>query len=174
MRLPSAKTTLVLILTLLPFFLGMFGTGSWFIPNPTFRSLAVLAGIAYYAVLWFLVPRIKGPRAAGPPGEKIKLALALPVACYFAYVAFYITIPAALTQILGAPAHREYVVAAIDQASKRAWLCPYRVKLQGVRTVLTDSLCVDEAFAQSISSGAVVSLRGNESVFGFRFVSHAS
>jgi len=146
----------------------MFGTTIWFIPNPKFRGWAALAGVAYYAVLWAYRPHLRSGEMHSTAWTKAKQALAIPVFCYFSYVAFYITIPTGLTQVFGSPASRQYVVSDIQQSSKKALLCPYRVRLAGVRTVLSDSLCAGMSFVETVSLGERVNFYGKESFFGFR------
>jgi len=172
-RRPPVRTSFALILLLGPFLLGMFGLATWFIPNPRFKGAAALVGVAYYAILWACRSHLRSVEVQLTAWDQAKLVLAVPLFCYFSYVAFYVTIPAVFTDIFGSPAHRQYVIAEIQQSSRKAWLCPYRVKLSGVRTVFSDSLCAGASFVTAISPGESVNFDGKESSLGFRITGNA-
>jgi hypothetical protein len=88
---------------------------------------------------------------------------------YFGYVTFYITLPAGVTDVLGLPAQRTYIVKDIQEGGSKAIFCPYRVKLQDVSTVLDDSFCVYASSARPLAIGQTIDLAGKESIFGLRF-----
>jgi len=169
----SIRTGLALLLFLGPLFLGMFGAGTWFIPNQQFRGAAAAVGIAYYAAFWACRSKLRGTGAGSADSNRAILVLGILMCCYFSYVAFYITIPAGITEVFGSPSHRQYVIAGIQPSTRKAWLCPYRVKLVGVRTVFSDSLCADASFVERISPGENVRFAGKESVLGFRVFDNA-
>ncbi len=99
----------------------------------------------------------------------VALAISVVVAMYFAYITFVMAVPAWVVGHLGTPATREFVIEEVKKASRRATLCPYRLRLHGAVTVLADSFCVSEAFSLQHASGQSIQLVGRESFLGFRF-----
>ncbi|MBS1994655.1 MAG: hypothetical protein JSS86_00035 [Cyanobacteria bacterium SZAS LIN-2] len=168
------RNAALVALTVGPIFLGMFGAGAWFIPNHSFRWAAASMGIAYYALFfgYFKLRRVADKSTSGSTTaqqKKLGAILGCLVATYFGYVAFYIMLPVGFTVIFGEPTQRSYIVEEIEKVGARATLCPFRVKLEGVSTVLDDSFCINEITVRLFSVGQSVELVGTETKFGFRF-----
>ena len=158
---------------LVPIGLGMVGGGMHFIPNPSYRWIAVAAALGYAAAFVVFVRR-KGLIPATPDHERIPrpamLVFGILMSTYFFYVTVAMTAPALLTQAIGKPKQGDYVVEDLRRGGFRATLCPFRMRLQGVTTVLDDSYCVSENFARAHANGESLHLAGLESALGFRFL----
>jgi hypothetical protein len=164
--------TILLALLLVPFFLGIFGTGMHFVPTPSFRWIAALVATFYCAFLFVVLLKLAPPRPPEVPEKlpaSMKVALGFPVVAYFVYVCFYMNLSAAYTQTFGNFAQREYQIEGLKKGGAKAVLCPYRLKLRGAVTVLNDTFCVDEEFATNHSAGRSIVLTGKQSALGFRF-----
>ncbi len=150
----------------------MLGTGMHFIPSQMFRWVAMLIAAIYCALLFAgllkLRPRREPDRTETIPAP-VKVVAGFAVMVYFLYVFFYMSLPAAYTQVFGTLSQREYQIEEVKRGGAKAVLCQYRLKLRAVPTVLNDTFCVDEGFARSHSSGQSIVLTGKESVFGLRF-----
>lgn len=163
---------MILILLLVAIFGGISGVAVGFIPEPTFRVIAAFTGI-----LFAVTPMVSGIRRKGAEGREaasrkpLVLVSGLVVMSYFAYVFFYMTLPAALTHFFGADSQREYRVLEVKKGGAKAILCPYRLKLASAPTVLDDALCIDEPVAAKLAAGQMVLLRGRQSKLGFRILS---
>jgi len=154
--------------------MGIAGLRINFIPSPgALRLLAFVTAIAYSSTLGILMWKL-GPanppswteRAPGP----VKIALSLFVFTYFYYVAFFITVPALITQVAGSASYREYVIEDLKGGGTRVILCPYRAHLRGASTVVGDSFCVSEAFGHQHAPGDAIRLTGKLSRLGFLFL----
>ncbi len=91
---------ILLTLLLVPFFLGLVGTGMHFVPNPSFRWIAASVAATYCAILFAVLFKIapsRPPDVSDKFPPSIKLALACPVMAYFVYVCFYMSLPAVYT-----------------------------------------------------------------------------
>lgn len=163
---------MILILLLMAIFGGISGVAVGFIPEPTFRVIAAFTGILFAVTLMVSGIRRKGAEGREAASRKpLVLVSGLVVMSYFAYVFFYMTLPAALTHFFGADSQREYRVLEVKKGGAKAILCPYRLKLASAPTVLDDALCIDEPVAAKLAAGQMVLLRGRQSKLGFRILS---
>lgn len=169
---PKALRSILLAFLLVPFFLGMFGTGMHFIPSQSFRWAALLIAVIYCALLFaglLKLRRRREPDMTEKIPASVKLVAGFAVMVYFLYVFFYMNLPAAYTQVFGTLTQREYQIEGVKRGGAKAVLCRYRLKLRAVPTVLNDTFCVGEEFARSHSSGQSIVLTGKETAFGLRF-----
>jgi hypothetical protein len=159
-------------LFLLPYFLGIFGTGLHFVPNPSLRWIAASAAVLYCLLLSVSLVKTAPPRAPGTsktPLTFIRYSLGFPVIAYFVYVCFYMSLPAAYTEAFGSLSQKQYQIERVKTGGAKAVLCEYRLQLRDVVTVLDDSFCVSEEFASRHSPGQSIVLTGKRSTAGFRF-----
>jgi hypothetical protein len=170
-EVPAVRTMVLCIF--LPVVLGAFGLGMHFVPMPGFRLAAFLAAIAYCATLTALAVRIRRKRISLENDVQftpITAAFFFVVIAGFSYVSFRMTVPALLTDVIGVPASKKFVIESLEQGSAKArLLCAYELSLEGVTTVLDDSFCASEEFARQHAAGQAIQLTGKQSRFGFRF-----
>lgn len=143
-----------------------------FIPNPAFRLGAFILAVVYCGALVALISNIRLSRPSQSeetPAAPAALLFGIFFGLYFYYVSCFVSFPALLTDSFGAPAAKDFVIEEIDKGGSRARGCPYRLKLQGVVTVLDDTFCVSAAFASQHEAGQSIRLTGAETVMGFRF-----
>jgi hypothetical protein len=139
----------------------------WFIPSGSFKWAAALIAVAYYVVLvcYLRSGKTNGKGFWERVAQQPLAIVGFIIFAYFAYLTFYVILPACVTQVLGVPAQRRYVITHISTRSGNAILCPYSVELDG-----DDSFCMDESAVERLSVGEPIDLEGKESIFGFRFL----